>query len=219
MPTLRLLPTAPHACQTVLAPHQQPCGRPIPTLLHFTPHSLPARTPSAVRKHYHERLRLYARACLPHHYTAKRRRHRLSHTDRQRPGQPVSCMSTPTSTAPTTLLLLSPFTHYRPILRDLSCFLSLTLHRSQAAPTSFPYQSRPDQRPSHSQHVAFLIAIVGPRVTISRLHSSVKLVLSDRQSACQSQQHISTRQKLCKILLPEPNSQAWTSDTIRTGFA
>jgi hypothetical protein len=100
------------------APHQQPCGRLHlnSTSLHFTTTSLPSCTRLAARKRCHERRRPFARvlACLLDHFpAAKKRRHRLSHADRQRPGQPVSCMSSPSSTAPTTLCYSCHHSHLR----------------------------------------------------------------------------------------------------------
>jgi hypothetical protein len=86
------------------------------TSLHHHQTSHPSRTRLAARKRCHERRRPVARvlACLlDHHPAAKKRRHRLSHADRQRPGQPVSCMSSPSSTAPTTLCYSCHHSHYR----------------------------------------------------------------------------------------------------------
>jgi hypothetical protein len=84
-----------------------PAAVPISTL-NFT--SLPSISPHSarltVRPAQSRASQALARllACLPNHsQTAKKQRHRLSHADRQRPGQPVSCRSSPSSTAPTTL--------------------------------------------------------------------------------------------------------------------
>lgn len=109
----------------------------------------------------------------------------------------MSCRSSPSSTAPITPCYSChplPACHYG-ILRCLTLrytlprACSLTHSLSLTTPASLLDRSHLLKRSYTPQHVAFLIAIVGPRVTISRLHSSVKIVLSDRHFACQPPQH------------------------------